>query len=137
LQRQFPAAGRAAGLVSPDAGSLADAQSSFVAAVTGGNESLAGFEPQRVKALARILVAKRLKAAARACPPIDSALGQSLPGLFGRYASEMPATSGASPTDDARRFLEWLARHRILPRELRWIPLRLRVKRVVRHLLAR
>jgi hypothetical protein len=93
---------------------LAAAQGALVRALTGDGSDLPGFDGSRLDAVAEILVGKRRRAMASACPSLRRALGARFDTLFGEFAHSVPVPSG-STSADAYRFLLWLRDRRALP----------------------
>jgi hypothetical protein len=114
----------------PDDVSLADRQAQLVAALVSGAPLPPGFDERSVHAMATILRAKRWHALNHALPAIRLALGDEFTSAFERFAAEWPRRAGDSALDDAIDFLGWLRRARELPAPLRYLAVRLRVRRL-------
>ncbi|MGW6497113.1 hypothetical protein [Nonomuraea angiospora] len=101
---------------------LAEAQGRVVAALVAGAELPRGFDPERMRAQASSLVAKRRGIVARIRPDAAAAAGPDLPAAFAAYArsrSEPPPGYRA----DADDFAAWLRERGRLPdppRRSRW-----------------
>ncbi|MBE1587670.1 hypothetical protein ACFPOI_40795 [Nonomuraea angiospora] len=101
---------------------LAEAQGRVVAALVAGAELPRGFDPERMRAQASSLVAKRRGIVARIRPDAAAAAGPDLPAAFAAYArfrSEPPPGYRA----DADDFAAWLRERGRLPdppRKPRW-----------------
>ncbi|MEW1842862.1 hypothetical protein AB0392_33385 [Nonomuraea angiospora] len=101
---------------------LAEAQGRLVAALVAGAELPRGFDPERMRAQASSLVAKRRGIVARIRPDAAAAAGPDLPAAFAAYArsrSEPPPGYRA----DADDFAAWLRERGRLPdppRRSRW-----------------
>ena len=104
---------------------LADEQAALVAALGDCQPSLPGFDATRLHAMSVLLRGKRRRAVARRYPTIVRALGERFAASFDEYAVAAALRSSHGPIDDAARFLEWLRARGQLPRELRFLALRL------------
>ena len=107
---------------------LAEEQAELVAALARGQPLLPGFDASRLHAMSVLLRAKRRRAVARSCPAVARALGGRFAASFDEYAVGMPLRSDDGPIDDAVHFLQWLRARGELPRELRLLALRLRLR---------
>lgn len=112
--------------------SLAGEQAALVAALARGDTAREGFDETRLRALSEMIRGKRRKAVARSCPALPRALGDGFASTFDEYARVMHLPTGAGAIDDAGRFLGWLSHRGLLPRDLRFLALRLRLRRLLR-----
>lgn len=113
-----------------DRRTLAAAQAALVRALLGDAEVPPGFEPARLRATARVLLDKRLRAVTSACPELRRELGDRLSSAFGDYARSAPLPDGEGGVADASRFLRWLsARDGPLCDDLRAAAMRLALRR--------
>lgn len=125
------------GLPVPGDARVADAQAVLVAALASGEPSLPGFDATRLRALSELLRVKRRRGVAGSWPAVSRALGERFAPSFDEFAGCNPLRSSDAPMDDTLRFLEWLRDRDLLPRELRVLALKLRLRRVLRTVLAR
>jgi hypothetical protein len=88
---------------------LAAMQAELVSALSGRAASPAGFDADRVQAMAAALASKRRHAAARAWPGLAEALGQRFVERFDEFAVTTPMPQTGGPLADGRAFLRWLA----------------------------
>jgi hypothetical protein len=86
---------------------LARAQRELLAALVAGAAHPDGFDPDRLRAQAASLVAKRRDLVARAAPDLVARLGPRFGALFADYARGRPRPAGGSQAD-ARAFALWL-----------------------------
>ncbi|SDI82418.1 hypothetical protein [Nonomuraea jiangxiensis] len=101
---------------------LAEAQGRVVAALVGGAEPPAGFDPERMRAQAASLVSKRRGIVARIRPDVAAAAGADLAAEFAAYARARTAPAPGYRTD-ADDFAAWLRERGRLPdppRRPRW-----------------
>jgi hypothetical protein len=112
--------------------SLAGEQAALVAALVRGETAREGFDETRLRALSEMLRGKRRKAVARSCPELPRALGEGFASTFDEYGRVTHSPTGAGAIDDASRFLGWLSHRGLLPRELRFLALTLRLRRLLR-----
>jgi hypothetical protein len=113
---------------------LGEAQAALVTALSAGGPPPGRIDAGRLEALSVVLRGKRRKGVATTCPGIRRALGVTFAGRFDEYARATPLAERAESIDDARGFLRWLQDRGQRPRELRWLGLELRLRRVVRTL---
>ena len=111
---------------------LAAAQEKLVAALVAGGDAPDGFDARGTRATAAILLGKRRNAVRRAVPLIPRMLGVNFGARFDEFAKAKPLSVKQTPVGDAIAFLGWLRRKRVLPKELRYLSVRLRWKRILR-----
>jgi uncharacterized protein (UPF0276 family) len=97
-----PAASPSARLRAPDRQALAEQQARLVGALVAGESVPDGFDVGRVAAESQMLAAKRLRAAARACPALDLEGARREP--FLAWARVNPLAQNDCPGQDGRRF---------------------------------
>ncbi|MSU78244.1 MAG: hypothetical protein EXS16_09125 [Gemmataceae bacterium] len=88
---------------------IAKTQADLVRALVHGAAIPAGFDEQRVRAVARSLVNKRRQALARIWPSLVKRVGDSFVAKFTEYGQTHPLPSSANALTDGRAFLAWLA----------------------------
>ncbi|MFG1703900.1 hypothetical protein ACFLIM_11975 [Nonomuraea sp. M3C6] len=101
---------------------LAEAQGRLVAALVAGAEPPEGFDPERIRAQASSLVAKRRSVVARLRPDAAAAAGRDLAAEFAAYARSRSAPPPGYRTD-ADDFAAWLRERGRMPdppRKPRW-----------------
>jgi hypothetical protein len=110
---------------------LAKAQADLVASLTGRNTPPRDFDASRLTATAVILVDKRRRAIAKRFPILPRLLGESFASRFDDYAR---ATAAAATTDeDALQFMTVLGTAGVMPRGLRSLRMRLRLRMFMRR----
>ncbi|WP_020549423.1 hypothetical protein [Streptomyces scabrisporus] len=97
---------------------LARQQSELLAALVAGGPTPAGFDPQRIRAQARALAAKRRDSALRAVPELASALGPRWPGEFMTWALVHPKPADGGTRADVHAFAAHLWERGALPTAL-------------------
>jgi hypothetical protein len=96
---------------------LAEGQARLVEALTRSGEVPEGFDGQRLRAAAEVLLRKRTREAARAWPALARALGESFDEKFRDFASRVPLPREGGPLADGRAFVADLAARGELPDE--------------------
>ncbi|MFI6978158.1 hypothetical protein ACIBSV_06135 [Embleya sp. NPDC050154] len=97
---------------------LARQQSELLAALVAGGPTPAGFDPDRVRAQARALAAKRRDSALRAVPELATALGPRWPGEFVTWALVHPKPADGGTRADVHAFAAHLWERDALPAAL-------------------
>jgi hypothetical protein len=90
-------------------------QSALVSALLAEGEPPAGFDEERLCAAGASLARKRARAAARAWPRLNQALGRRFCELFADYAAATSLPRDGGPLADGRAFARWLAVRGQLP----------------------
>jgi hypothetical protein len=98
-----------------DFADLAKQQAALAATLSNRSAPPEGFDAARVGVAARMLLAKRRRAAANAWPAFADAIGGGFASLFNDYARSNPMTAGMTPHGDALRFAQHLAALNQLP----------------------
>ena len=98
---------------------LAAAQAALLDALTGCSPTPEGFSSRHIDAMGQILVTKRRKAMARACPGLITELRERFAPLVGEYASAGRAPDPGNAAMDVSAFLRWLAGRGLLTPALR------------------
>lgn len=97
-------------------------------------DALSGrYDARGAVATSAILLGKRRNAVRRAVPPIPRFLGAEFGALFDRFARAHPLRANRTALVDAIAFLGWLRRSGALPRELRFLSVKLRWRRMTRR----
>ena len=100
---------------------IAAAQADLLRAVAGHADPPAGFDGTQIRSTSRALASKRSRAAARAWPALDAAIGPA--GLarqfaaFAAFAAAHPLPRDGGPLADGYAFAGFLRRARELPDE--------------------
>jgi hypothetical protein len=87
---------------------LAARQAELVRALLAEGPVPAGFDPDRVRAEATALLAKRRRVTARLRPDLAAALGERFRPLFDCWARDNPHRSEVSFRSDVDAFARWL-----------------------------
>ncbi|OLF15551.1 hypothetical protein [Actinophytocola xanthii] len=98
---------------------LAARQAELVRALLADGPVPAGFDPDRVRAEAAALLAKRRGVAARLRPDLAATLGDRFRPLFDTWARENPRRAGESFRADLDAFARWLQERERQERERR------------------
>ena len=110
---------------------LAKAQADLVASLTSRQTAPRDFDASRLTATATILVDKRRRAIAKRFPILPRLLGESFASRFDDYVRSAP-TAG-STEEDASQFMTALAKSGVMPRGLRSLRMRLRLRLLMRR----
>lgn len=89
-------------------------QAQLVGALVEGVPMPAGFDRERLAAVAEALRSKRARAVARAWPQSARAAGDAFAARFAEYARANPLPGDSSPLADGRAFVAWLERAGLL-----------------------
>ena len=95
---------------------LAAQQARLLEALVADGPEPVGFDTDRLRTQARMLVAKRRDVVSRNCPELMLELGERCTPLFERYCGDHPPKAGFSARKDAHRFQEWLVEQGLLNR---------------------
>jgi hypothetical protein len=97
---------------------IAAAQADLLRAVAGHADPPAGFDGTQIRSTSRALASKRSRAAARAWPALDAAIGPAgLARQFAAFAAAHPLPRDGGPLADGYAFAGFLRRARELPDE--------------------
>ncbi|AHI00158.1 hypothetical protein GCM10010174_82660 [Kutzneria viridogrisea] len=88
--------------------SLALQQGELLRALLAGGQPPAGFDPERIAAQTRALLAKRRRVVAMIRPDLAEALGDRFALTFTAYAVDHPRLAGSRAREDAEAFGTWL-----------------------------
>lgn len=107
-------------MTQPQRDRLAAAQAEFLRAVLADGPPPAGFDPERLRAEADALRAKRRRLVAYLEPEACARLGDRLTEVFDEYARAHPRATGTRAREDARQFVRWARREGQLRRRRWW-----------------
>jgi hypothetical protein len=88
--------------------SLREQQAALMAALAGHGPILAGWDAERVQAMAQALAHKRARSVCLAWPSLKDLLGDEFDARFKAYAAEQALPQHGGATADGRLFARWL-----------------------------
>lgn len=93
---------------------LAARQAELLDALVAEGDEPEGFDPERLRTQARMLLVKRRRVVSGHCPELVRRLGARFDPLFDQYGREHPPRAERSARDDAFQFHGWLVRQGVL-----------------------